>query len=114
MFAGLLLLVGASVYAAFAGTVFSQRGQDVRALDRPLALAALRMTPVPMHLASVRPENNRELYLVTVITDQHDVMFGMTLLVLRMIVALVAGGLGLVFLTAGSTEWEIRSERPSS
>lgn len=63
-----------------------------------------------MHLGSVVPENNRELYLVTVISDQQDTMFGLTLLVLRMILALTIGGFGLVLMTAGATEWEVLSE----
>ena len=35
---------------------------------------------------------------------------GLTLLALRLILAVTAGGFGLILLTAGSTEWEIRSE----
>jgi hypothetical protein len=50
------------------------------------------------------------LYLATVISDQHDMINGLTVLALRMVLALTAGGFGLVLLTAGSTEWELRSE----
>ncbi len=48
--------------------------------------------------------------MVTVISDQQDVLVGMTVLLLRLVIALTAGGLGLVLLTAGATEWEVRSE----
>lgn len=41
---------------------------------------------------------------------RQDALFGMTVLALRLIVALTVAGLGLVLLTAGSTEWELRSE----
>jgi hypothetical protein len=34
----------------------------------------------------------------------------LTVLMLRMVAAATAGGIGLVLLTAGSTEWELRSE----
>jgi hypothetical protein len=59
----------------------------------------------------VWPENSRELYLAAVITDQQDVMLGLVLFILRMIAAITSGGLGLVLVTAGATEWEVRSER---
>jgi hypothetical protein len=108
--AGLLLLFLAAVYACFAGLHMARRGADARAFDQPLVRLARRMNPPPVHLRLYRPENERELYLVTVISDQQDVLRGLTTLVLRMIAALTAGGLGLVLLTAGSTEWEIRSE----
>jgi hypothetical protein len=73
--------------------------------------AAQRMVPPPKHLKDVWPENSRELYLAAVITDQQDVMFGLVLLMIRMIAAATAGGLGLVLVTAGATEWEVRSEQ---
>jgi hypothetical protein len=49
------------------------------------------------------------LYLVTAISDQQDTLHGLTLLVLRLIVAITFGGFGLVLVTAGATEWELRS-----
>jgi hypothetical protein len=112
--AGLLLLLCAGGYAWYAGRGFGRRGEDARGFDRPLVGIADRLTPPPVHLASIQPQNNRELYLVTVVSDQQDVLFGLVLLVLRMIAALTAGGFGLVLLTAGSIEWEIRSEPPAS
>ena len=100
----------AAGYGLYAGQRFSRRNRDERAFDQPLVRLGRGLTPAPVHLRSVTPQNARELYLVTVISDQQDVMFGLTVLVLRMIATLTAGGLGLVLLTAGSTEWEIRSE----
>ena len=65
-------------------------------------------------LRGVQPQNDRELYLLAVITDQQDVMFGMTLFMLRMIATLTVGGTGIVLIAAGSTEWELRSHTPVS
>jgi hypothetical protein len=109
--AGLIVLAIAAAYAAWAGHQFAVRGGDTRAFDQPLVHLAARMTPPPAGLRGIQPRNDRELYLLAVITDQQDVLFGLTVLVLRMIVALTVGGIGLVLLTAGSTEWEMRSER---
>ena len=73
------------------------------------------MNPPPVHLRAYVPQNDRELYLAAVISDQHDMINGLTVLALRLILAGTAGGFGLILLTAGSTEWEIRSEaRPES
>jgi hypothetical protein len=110
LLAGLLLLAAAVGYGVYAGWAFGRRGGDDAVIDRPLVTLARSLTPPPVHLGSIVPENNRELYLVTVISDQQDTMFGLTLLVLRMIVALTLGGFGLVLLTAGATEWEVLSE----
>jgi len=108
--AGLLLLAVAAAYGAFAGLRMGRRGADQHAFDQPLVRLAQRIVPPPVHLSQYEPQNERELYLVTVISDQQDLLHGLTALVLRMIVSITAGGLGLVLLTAGSTEWEIRSE----
>jgi hypothetical protein len=108
--AGIVLVALATGYGLYAGRQFGRRGSDDRVFDQPLVRAARAMTPAPRHLGSITPENSRELYLVTVISDQQDVTFGLTLLILRSIVVLTVGGLGMVLLTAGSTEWEIRSE----
>jgi hypothetical protein len=108
--AGLVLLALATAYGIYAGRQFGTRGVDDHVFDQPLVRAAHAMTPAPRHLGTISPENSRELYLVTVIADQQDVAFGLTLLILRAIVVLTVGGLGMVLLTAGSTEWEIRSE----
>jgi len=107
---GVVLVAVATGYGIFAGRQFGRRGSDTHAFDQPLVRAAHAMTPMPRHLGTITPENTRELYLVTVISDQQDVTFGLTLLILRAIIVLTLGGLGMVMLTAGSTEWEIRSE----
>lgn len=107
---GVVLVAVAMAYGLFAGRQFGQRGSDDHVFDQPLVRAARAMTPTPRHLGTITPENTRELYLVTVISDQQDVTFGLTLLILRSIIVLTLGGLGMVLLTAGSTEWEIRSE----
>jgi hypothetical protein len=106
---GLALLIVALVYAGWAGDHFRRRGADATAFDQPLVRAAGRMVVEPVHLRAVKPQNNRELYLLTVVSDQQDVMSGLVVLLLRIIVALTTGGFGLVLATAGATEWEIRS-----
>jgi hypothetical protein len=110
--AGLLLLVLAANFTAYAAFEFSARGRDALGFDQPLVRLARTLTPQPRHLSSLQPQNTRELYLVTVVTDQQDMLFGLTLLALRMIVVMTIGGFGLVLLTAGATEWEIRSGTP--
>jgi hypothetical protein len=108
---GLVLMALGVAYGSWGAWQFGQRGADARAFDQPMVRAAQRMVPLPKHLKDVWPENSRELYLAAVITDQQDVMLGLVLFMLRMIAALTAGGLGLVLVTAGATEWEVRSER---
>jgi hypothetical protein len=108
--AGVLLLVVSAGYAVYAGQRFGHRGNDEQVFDQPLARLGHALTRPPFHMRGMKPQNNRELYLVTVVSDQQDIMFGLTMLVLRMIGTLTVGGIGLVLLTAGSTEWEIRSE----
>lgn len=108
--AGLVLLVVAVGYGSYAGQRFGIRGNDERVFDQALARLGHALTPPPVHMRGFSPQSDRELYLVTVVSDQQDIMFGLTMLVLRMIAALTVAGIGLVLLTAGSTEWEIRSE----
>lgn len=107
---GLLLLAAAAAYAWFAGAQMARRGADAHAFDQPLVRTAARMNPPPAHLRAYAPQNGREEYLAAVISDQQDMINGLTLLALRLILAVTAGGFGLILLTAGSTEWEIRSE----
>jgi hypothetical protein len=108
--AGLLLLLLAAGHALWAGRHLSMRGSDDSAFDRYFVSAAREITAVPGPVRDLTPASNRELYLKAVITDQQDLAFGVTLFMLRMIVTLTVGGLGMVLLTAGSIEWEIRSE----
>jgi hypothetical protein len=112
--AGLILLALTVGYGSWGANRFGRRGADANAFDQPIVRAALRMVPPPFHLKDVFPRTDRELYLSTVISDQQDVMFGLALLILRMIVTLTFGGLGLVLVSAGATEWEIRSECPTT
>ena len=107
---GLVLLAAAGAYAWFAGAQMARRGADDHAFDQSLVRMAARMNPPPAHLRAYVPQNDRELYLATVISDQRDMIIGLTVLALRWILAVTAGGFGLILLTAGSTEWEIRSE----
>jgi hypothetical protein len=112
---GLVLLAAAAAYAWFAGAHMARRGADDHAFDQLLVRTAARMNRPPAHLRAYVPQNDRELYLATVISDQQDMINGLTVIALRLILAATAGGLGLILLTAGSTEWEIRSEaRPAS
>jgi len=110
--AGLVLLAIAAGYGLFSGQRFARRNSDEKAFDQPLVRIGHALTPLPFHMQGFTPQSDRELYLAAVITDQQDVSFGLTVLALRMIVTLTVGGIGLVLLTAGSTEWEIRSEAP--
>jgi hypothetical protein len=107
---GLLLMVVATAYGTYAGRQFAHRGRDTGGFDRPVMSAARALTPAPYHMRWIQPENNRELYLVTVISDQQDVMFGLTLFLLRMIATVTVGGLGVVLVAGGSSEWEVRSQ----
>jgi len=107
---GGLLLAAALAYAWFAGAHFARRGADERAFDQPLVRLAVRMNPLPAHLFLYEPRTDREIYLAAAFRDQRDIAIGLTALVLRMIGAVTAGGFGLIMMTAGSIEWEIRSE----
>jgi len=107
---GLVLLLVALAYGIWAGNRFRSRGADATAFDQPIVRAAAGMVTAPPHLRTVKPQNDREVYLMAVVSDQHDVMLGLLVILLRLIVALTIGGLGLVLTTAGATEWEIRSE----
>lgn len=108
---GLVLMLVAASYALYAGRHFAQRGSDLTAFDRVFVLpVAGALLPMPPQLGAVRPSNDRELYLATVISDQADVLTGLVVLIARLIPAVTIGGLGIVLLAAGSIEWEIRSE----
>jgi hypothetical protein len=103
----MLLIAGG--YAIWAASHLSVRNSDDRAFDQVFVSAARSVTALPAQVQGITPQSNRELYLKAVITDQQDLMFGMALFMLRMIVTVTVGGLGMVLLTAASTEWEIRS-----
>jgi hypothetical protein len=71
------------------------------------------VTAIPEDALRLTPMSDRELYLKAVLTDQQDLTFGMALFMLRMILTVTIGGIGMVLLTAASTEWEIRSATSS-
>ena len=104
------MLVVAGGHAIWAADHLSVRGADDRAFDQVLVSAARSVTALPDPVLQIKPQSDNELYLKAVVTDQQDLMFGMALFMLRMIVTLTIGGLGMVLLTAASTEWEIRSD----
>jgi hypothetical protein len=108
---GSLILAVSAGYAAFAGSQTVPRGAGRSTFDRPVVALAERLNPPPVHLRFYEPQNDRELYLAAVIKDERDLNLALTIFLLRMIVAATAGGIGLVLTTAGSTEWEIRSEQ---
>ncbi len=110
LLAGLVLALIGIVYGGWGARQFGRRGADATAFDQPLVRAAARMVRLPSHLRTIQPQNSRELYLLAVVTDEQDVLFGLVVLMLRVIVSLTVGGLGLVLVTAGATEWEVRSE----
>jgi hypothetical protein len=112
--AGLVLLALSGVVALFAGRQFAHRGADLRAPDQPLVRLAADLARAPDAVSALTPRDDRELYLLAVISDQRDMLFGLTVLLLRAIVALTLGGLGIVLLTAGSTEWQIRTEQAAA
>jgi hypothetical protein len=107
---GTLLLVAALAYTGFAGVNLARRGADDRAFDRPLVRLAVRVNPLPPHLFMYQPQTAREVYLSAVIRDQRDMVLGLTAFVLRLIASVTVGGFGLILMTAGSIEWEVRSE----
>jgi len=110
LLAGSLLLLAAVAYAVLAGFNMARRGADERAFDQPVVRLAVRMNPLPVHLFMYEPQTDRELYLAAAFRDQRDVTVGLTVFVLRLIGAVTAGGFGVILMTAGSIEWEIRSE----
>ncbi len=110
LIAGLVLSLLAGSYGAWAGYRFASHDDGAQAFDRAIVRLAAPMIRQPVHLRGIQPRNITEVYLISVIADERDALVGMTVLTLRAIIALTAGGLGLILLTAGATEWEIRSE----
>ena len=107
---GLVLLVIGLGYGSWAALRFGIRGADAVGFDRPIVDAARSLVPAPLVTQTMRPTNNRELVMMGAVFGQHDTVVGLTVLLLRLIAALTVVGFGLVLLTAGSTEWEVRSE----
>ncbi len=107
---GLALLVIGLGYGSWAALRFGIRGADGVGFDRPILDAARSLVPAPVVTQTMRPTNNRELVMMGAVFGQHDTVVGFAVLLLRSIAALTVVGFGLVLLTAGSTEWEVRSE----
>lgn len=110
LLAGLVLLVIGLGYGSWAGLRFGIRGGDDTGFDRPILRAARSLVPAPGVVQTMRPTTNRELVMMSTVFAQHDTVVGFAVLLLRSIGALTLAGFGLVLLTAGSTEWEVRSE----
>lgn len=107
---GLLLLILSLAYGSWATARLATRGAERTTFDTPVVRVAASLVTSPDVRPDFDPKTSTEFYLLAVITDQQDILFGLTLLVLRLLVAGTAAGLGLVLLTAGATEWEVRSE----
>ena len=115
MLAGLALLFLSLAYATVAGKGLGQPGLEADALDRPVVRMASTLTaPLRRFVPGGEPRTEDERLLRALVRDQQDVVLGLTVLLLRLVVASTVGGLGLVLLTAGATEWELRSEAAAS
>jgi hypothetical protein len=110
LLAGLALFILGGMYGTWGAGRLAARGADAHAFDRPLVRLAQSMVRQPANVRRMQAMNIREFYLLTVISDQHDVLEGLTIFLLRLVISLTAAGFGLVLMTAGATEWEIRSE----
>ena len=107
---GLMLCILAGTYGTWAAHRLASRGADALAFDRPIVSVARSLARSPVPVSAIRPQNMREVYLKTVISDDRDVLEGLTAFLLRLVIVMTTGALGMVLLTAGATEWEVRSE----
>jgi hypothetical protein len=107
---GVVILALALSYGTWSTQRLSQRGSERQTFDQPLVSAAGRLVQRPDRIPHVLTRTQTELELSAVARDQQDLLFGLTVLLLRLLMAGTVAGLGLVLLSAGSTEWEIRSE----
>jgi hypothetical protein len=109
----LTLLVLSLAYGGWAAKRLGQPGTDT-SMDKPVTMMADRLiAPLQFEMGG-DPKTGDEFFLRAIVKDQQDIMFGLTVFVLRLVVASTIGGLGLVLVTAGSTEWELRSEAPAA
>jgi hypothetical protein len=107
---GALILALALTYGTWATRRLGQRGSERGTFDQPLVSVAGRLVQRPDRVPDVPVRTPTELELSAVARDQQDLLFGLTVLLVRLLVTGTVGGLGLVLLAAGSTEWEVRSE----
>ena len=107
---GLALLFVSLAYGTWAARRLAMPGGEDTAVDRPLVHVATRLNAPLQVRVEGEPKTDDEYYLRVLVRDQADVMLAMTVLILRLGIAGACAGFGLVLLTAGSTEWELRSE----
>lgn len=107
---GVLILSAALFYGTWSTRRLGERGSERQTFDQPIVSAAGRLVQRPDRIPEVLIRTQTELELSAVARDQQDMLFGLTVLLLRLLVTGTAAGLGLILLAAGSTEWEIRSE----
>ncbi|MGE0448912.1 MAG: hypothetical protein AB7Q29_04945 [Vicinamibacterales bacterium] len=107
---GLLLLTIGLGYGTWSTARLAMRGAERTTFDGAVVRFAGSIVRAPDVRPSFRAKTGDEAYLLAVINDQQDILFGLTLLLLRLLIAGTSAGLGLVLSTAGATEWEVRSE----
>lgn len=107
---GAVILALALAYGTWATRRLAQRGSERHTFDQALVSAAGQLVHRPDRIPDIPVRTSTEVELSAVARDQQDLLFGLTVLMLRLLVTGTLGGLGLVLLAAGSTEWEVRSE----
>jgi hypothetical protein len=106
---GVAVLAVALAYGTWATRRLGERGAERATFDQPLVRTAARLIQAPDRLPRIEPRTSVEVELLAVARDQQDVLFGLTVLLLRLLLTGTVAGLGMVLLTAGSTEWELAS-----
>lgn len=114
LFGGLVLLVLALWYGAWSAAHLTRPGAERDTFDRPIVRFASTLVTAPDVEVPFSPKTENEVYLLAVVRSQQDIVFGVTLLLFRCGAAAIMAGLGLVLLTAGATEWEVRSALAST
>lgn len=107
---GVLALSVGLGYGTWATRRLAQRGSERNTFDQVIVSATGRIVQRPDRMPALRTRTSLELELDAVARDQQDLLFGLAVLLARLIVTGTIAGVGLVLLTAGSTEWEVRSE----
>lgn len=113
MLLGLFVLTVALGYGTWATRRLGERGSERGTFDQTLVGMAGRLVQRPDRVPDIPTETSRELELAALARDQQDLLFGLTVLLLRLVASGTVAGIGLILLTAGSTEWEIRSAEAS-
>jgi len=107
---GAVILALALTYGTWATRRLAQRGSERHTFDQVLVSAAGQLVQRPDRVPDIPVRTSTEVELSAVARDQQDLLFGLTVLLLRLLATGTVGGLGLILLAAGSTEWEVRSE----